>query len=351
MRLPTVSILVITFTIYVSQVENAAVPLVDPNTTIENGDRAAPIDPSTAIADGVELSKEIMETLKAAIESSTVMKAIHSQIEKIQLVNDYLDAEEIKKVTDAKVNLQKAENEFSMLRIELSTMAEHTKLTTAKLIKYTNYLSEDDTGRFDKQFGLIFTKFVNLMKITSTRLGEAKKRYDKMSAELAETKGELTAFKDIAIQAADENSAKYKKYADKVRLEAYGGSAACVAAGPFAFIVCPLIYAAAAAAIESKLKDYKHQVTELKENSETVVTNLEDILLKIDDKDKQLKQEVTLINKWELLAMQAKDDYGNTPIAEAIETIPIFKEMFIGDFQALYDAADAFNKWILTKEA
>ena len=49
--------------------------------------------------------------------------------------------------------------------------------------------------------------------------------------------------------------------------------------------------------------------------------------------------------------MQAKDDYGNTPITEAIETIPIFKEMFIGDFQALYDAADAFNKWILTKEA
>ena len=66
---------------------------------------------------------------------------------------------------------------FSLFDLsELSTMAEHTKLITAKLIKYTNYLAEDDSGRFNKQFGLIFTKFVNLMKITSTRLGEAKER-------------------------------------------------------------------------------------------------------------------------------------------------------------------------------
>ena len=97
--------------------ENAAVPLVDPNAAIENGVGAVPIDPSTAIKDGIELSEEVMKTLKDAIESSTVMKEIESQIEKIKLVNDYLDAEEIRKVTDAKINLELAENEFSFLRI------------------------------------------------------------------------------------------------------------------------------------------------------------------------------------------------------------------------------------------
>jgi len=351
MRLPTISILVITFTIYVGQVENAAVPLVDPNAAIENGVGAVPIDPSTAIKDGIELSQEVMKTLKDAIESSTVMKEIESQIEKIKLVNDYLDAEEIRKVTDAKINLELAENEFSFLRIELFTMAENTKSTTSRLIRFTKKLNEDSSTTFNKQFGLIFTKFVTLMKVTSTRLKEAKDRYDKMATKLAQTKGELTAFKDIAIAAADEGSEKYKKYADKLRLEAYGGSAACLITGPAAPLFCAIVYSGAAFWVETKLKEHKQQVTELKENSGTVVANLIIILKKIDAKDRELKDEVTLINKWELLALAAKEDYGNTPISQTIEDILAWKEWFTDDFQALHDAADAFNEWILTKKA
>ena len=56
-----------------------------------------------------------------------------------------------------------------------------------------------------------------------------------------------------------------------------------------------------------------------------------------------------LIIKLENLANAAKENWGSTPITEAIEDILLLKEVAIEDFQELYNAADAFNKWILTR--
>ena len=103
---------------YIGQIENAAVPSADAVTATNDGFRAAPpVDPIEAIKAGVEISEKILNTLKDAIESSTVMKAIAQEIENIKLVNDYLKDGERQKITDAKVNLALAENEFTVLRI------------------------------------------------------------------------------------------------------------------------------------------------------------------------------------------------------------------------------------------
>ena len=74
-------------------------------------------DPMKAIKEGVELNEELMKTLKNVIESSSIMKKIQAQIHRIKLVNDYLSQKEIKMVTNAKVQLELAENEFTFLRI------------------------------------------------------------------------------------------------------------------------------------------------------------------------------------------------------------------------------------------
>ena len=74
-------------------------------------------DPMKAIKEGVELNEELMKTLKNVIESSSIMKKIQAQIHRIKLVNDYLEKKEIQMVTDAKVQLALAENEFTILRI------------------------------------------------------------------------------------------------------------------------------------------------------------------------------------------------------------------------------------------
>ena len=80
-------------------------------------DPIAPISPIDAIKKGVKLSKEVMKTLKDAIESSSIMKEIDAEIRRINLVNDYLTENERRMVTDAKVQLAVAENEFTILRI------------------------------------------------------------------------------------------------------------------------------------------------------------------------------------------------------------------------------------------
>ena len=99
---------------YIGQIENAAVPI----TAINNGLAAAlRDDPTTTIMNGVELSKKIMKTLKEAVESSTILKEITAEINRIQLVNNYLEAHERNMVTNTKLNLARAENEFSYLRL------------------------------------------------------------------------------------------------------------------------------------------------------------------------------------------------------------------------------------------
>jgi hypothetical protein len=60
-----------------------------------------------------------------------------------------------------------------------------------------------------------------------------------------------------------------------------------------------------------------------------------------------LKKELDLVIKWESLVVEAKETYGTTPITETIEDILPLKELAIDDFQDLYNAADAFNQWIL----
>ena len=74
-------------------------------------------DPMKAIKEGVELNEEIMKNLKIIVESSSIMKKINDEIHNIKLVNDYLEQKEIKMVTNAKVQLELAENEFTVLRI------------------------------------------------------------------------------------------------------------------------------------------------------------------------------------------------------------------------------------------
>ena len=59
---------------------------------------------------------------------------------------------------------------------ELIEMAEYTKATTTKLIKFTNRLSKDSSKKFNEQFKVIFKKFITLMKVTSKKLTEAKSR-------------------------------------------------------------------------------------------------------------------------------------------------------------------------------
>ena len=103
---------------YIGQIENAAIPSVDPVTAAYDGVRAdTPVKPIDAIKAGVEINEKVLKTLKEAIESSTVMKAIAAQIRDIKLVNDYLTSSERKKIADAKVNLALAENEFTLLRV------------------------------------------------------------------------------------------------------------------------------------------------------------------------------------------------------------------------------------------
>ena len=63
----------------------------------------------------------------------------------------------------------------------------------------------------------------------------------------------------------------------------------------------------------------------------------------------RLKKELTLLNNWENLVLVAKEDYGSTPLTESIQDILDFKDLAIEDFQELYNAADAFNKWILKR--
>ena len=94
---------------------------------IENGKvLAIPIAPNAidpgfdsikAIKERVELNEELMKTLKNVVESSSIMKKINAKIHKIKLVNDYLEQKEIRMVTDAKVQIALAENEFTILRI------------------------------------------------------------------------------------------------------------------------------------------------------------------------------------------------------------------------------------------
>jgi len=331
---------------YIGQIENAAVPLVDPVTATNDGVRAVPpVDPIEAIKAGVEISEKVLKTLKDAIESSTVMKAIDAQIKELKLVNDYLTVSERQIVADAKVNLAEAENEFTVLRVELSAMAEITKATTSQLIKYTNRLSDDSSPKFNKQFEVIFKRFLSLLTVTTQKLKEAKQRYVNMSAKLAQTKGKLGAFRDIVEPLNQEHSDRYKSYAKKLRTEAYAGAAACVVLP----LTCPAAYAAAAVVVEKKIKSYKAEVDTLISNTQKVVASVTDMLEKIDNKDKELKEELELIVDWENAALLAKQNYGTSPITETIEDIVWLKDLAIEDFTALYKAAEAFNDWILNK--
>jgi len=347
MRSTTISILVITFTMYIGQIENAAVPPVDLVTATNDGVRAVPpVDPIEAIKAGVEISEKVLKTLKDAIESSAVMKAIEAEIKELKLVNDYLTVSERQIVEDAKVNLALAENEFTDLRIELSAIAELTKASTSQLIKITNKLSNgysDETNK--KLFLVIFERFLSLLTITAQKLKEAKERYVKMSTKLAETKGELGTFRDIVEPLNKVHSDRYKAYTKKLRLEAYAGAAGCLVFPPS----CAIVYATLAPIIEKKIKNYKREVDTLISNSQKVVASVTNMLEKIDNKDKELKEELELIVDWENAALMAKKNYGTYSITETIEEIKLLKEWAIDDFTALYKAAEAFNDWILNK--
>ena len=99
-------------------------------------------------------------------------------------------------------------------------MAEYTKATTTKLIKFTKRFSKDSSKKFNEQFKVIFKKFITLMKVTSKKLTEAKSRvriktffgwdilakhlkhllfiskYDNIRDNMG-TQGKLEAFKDM----------------------------------------------------------------------------------------------------------------------------------------------------------
>lgn len=224
-------------------------------------------------------------------------------------------------------------------------MAELTKATTSQLIKYTKRLSDDSSPQFNRQFKVIFGRFLSLLTVTTTKLAYAKDRYVQMSAKLAETKGELEAFRDIVEPLNKEHTDRYKTYTKKLRTEAYAGAAAC-ALFP---LTCPAIYAAVAIVVEKKIKSYKMEVNTLIGNSQKVVASVTDMLEKIDNKDKELKEELKLVVEWENSALIAKENYGTTPITETIEDIKFLKDLAIEDFEALYNAADDFNEWILSK--
>jgi hypothetical protein len=335
MRLATISIIVVTSMIYIGKIENGKV-LATP---------VAPKVPTAAIKEGVELSIKILKTLKDAIEASSIMKKINGEIKKINLVVAYLTETERKMVTDAKVNLALAENEFTILRIGLTVLAERTKATTKRLIKFTKKLSDDNSPDFDQQFKVIFKRFITLMKTSSTKLKLAQHRYEKMSTILAETSGQLGAFRDRVAILDNEHSERYNTYVNDLRVDTYWTKGRyCLIVAITCVIAAPVL----AAIVETKIKEYWSEVETMKENCKSVIKTVTGMLEQITAKDKELKEELKLVTEWEILVLDAKDFYASSTITETIQEIKVTKEWAIDEFQDLYNAADDFNKSLLT---
>jgi len=331
MRLEIISILWVG--IYLSQFENGKVSAKVQKT----------VDAMNAIKQGVELNKDVLGTLKNAIEDSRILRLINKEIDTIKLINDYITSTERKLIQDAKQIIAVADNDLALLRVDLTQLAEATKTTTKRLIKMTKRLNVRFDDVFKRQYKVVLKRFASLLNLTFEKLSEAKEKYGEITEQITVVKAKMENFHAQVKNLGDKHSKRYNDYAEKVRAEAYGGSAACVVFPPS----CALAYPLAAGIVETRLTEYRNEVTALKRNVNTVVSSIREAVQSTGEAKEKIKAEYNLLVNWRNLVQLAIDTYDVVDLGELLEDISAFKEVTIDEFQSLYDAADAFNQFIL----
>ena len=86
---------------------------------------------------------------------------------------------------------------------------------------------------------------------------------DSITNTLISVDGNLKAMENSLKQYANGQGNKFNSWKSKTRAIVYGSTAACAAAGPFAFISCPIAYATAAGILETKIKDERNRVSKI----------------------------------------------------------------------------------------
>jgi hypothetical protein len=259
--------------------------------------------------------KSSTESLKGALEKFNKLddnnyeKELEDIEKSLNVVKDhYMAVSKDKKyeIIDVLENVRNAKSESRSLKLVLDNLAKSTILrvdSLKKALKKFENAAKDDKN-IQRYFFKIVRNMKNLLRRSDQKLKDALEKYKSLTIKLNAIKSVADKF---VIQLDDFMKMKdgeLQKWIDKYRAEAYGGTAACVVFLP----LCPILYAATSAGVETTIGNVKEDLKKQKSKFRIVKNAITKLIGQVDNGLKFIEEEEPLIRNWAIQVEFVEDE-------------------------------------------
>lgn len=201
-----------------------------------------PEDTAAIIEAGVEVYKEVVGKLQEGVKGLFIAEELTKVAKSLAELNIQMEAKQ-----------KEALDSILKINVDAQLAIDSARLVVVKLKNICDILivilenMQDDVG-----VKIAIETFLEDSKSLSPHVDKAIDRLTKVSAESVKVEAALLILNRWAEVKKEEMSVMTEAQIAAARAKAYGGAAACVAAGPLAFIACPISYAIASGITEGK---------------------------------------------------------------------------------------------------
>lgn len=248
---------------------------------------------------------------------SVMLREINTLVRRLNGYMDELTVDEKAMTKEALVKLKIAQGKLAAIRITLRVLSSETVRKTNLLKRIlARITSETRDNVLLNKLKAIRRTFSRLMGRSKTLLRESKDMMRDLLNDLSYATGRIEAFTTSVANLWNRESTRYDAVINKLREEAYGGSAACM----FSPVSCPVVYAMVAPIIETKINDYHNTVENLRRSCNDAKSKAVQLKTKVETSYNQCIQELEIIQRWDSAV------HGADEMTDSMETINMWIE-------------------------
>jgi uncharacterized protein YoxC len=270
------------------------------------------VDPVTAAAvvgTAIESGGKLVDLMKKLQDMfiKPITDQVDAEIKRVNVDIDGITKEEKQMVDNAKINLYNSRFDITRTRSVLSVLATETNYRSNTLIRILRLILRRTTPTATLMIGInvVVKKMQTLLERSKKLLHDAREQYEEVQKKMNIVRVKLETFATRVNHIGDVHGQRYTDYAKKMRTIVYASAAACVIIPPS----CPAVYAACAAALETKLTKYRNDVAELKAKAKNSGDEALKLVTKTKDDLDYMAAEDQLIGHWQSKVQLTYDDF------------------------------------------
>ena len=220
----------------------------------------------------------------------------------------YKNTEGEAEINEALSGLYDAKSKMFRLRSTLNVLAEKTSDKVDDVLSAIEKFSKHSEGRMkDIFFEKIVTRMSRMLSESEIDLKDSLYDYDEAEKSLNIVHNQVNNYKSELQSFINNDNGKLQKWINKLRTEAYGASALCLAI----WFSCPFVYAATAAGVEGSIKSARKELEKQREGAKVSMKAVEGVIKEVNNGHQFIYEQQPLIKTWSKEVGTVKDELKN----------------------------------------